>query len=212
MDFFKSFWPRAPKKSEVSLRTDAFSDGQIGSKLWLCRELETVLQRMNSPHEAGFYVRVYAGWYGVLPFLLFAREKILLSRVELFDLDGEAVKISQAINDHWRFTGRYLSATQDVNASLATETSVSNRPDVVINTSCEHFESDEWWKKLPAGTMIAIQGTDMPHTEHVKTFSSLAAFRSAFAPWGEIHYEGQMDFKYATLEFSRFMIIGQKTS
>ena len=187
---------------------DAFSDGQIGSKLWLCRELETALRGRNAADEKGFHLQVYAGWYGLLPFLLMARERVAFSRVELFDIDGEAARVSSAVNDHWRFGGLYRAEARDVNIEPKLDS--RGRPDIVINTSCEHFASDQWWKNLEAGTIVAIQGTDMPHVEHVKTFASLADFRSAFAPWGQILYEGQMDFKYATLAFSRFMIIGIK--
>lgn len=201
-------YPTGSKNRALTLNSDAFSDGQIGSKLWLCRELEAALssRRATSPTSMeGFTIRVLAGWYGLLPFLLLSRERIAISRLELFDLDPEAVRAARAVNDHWALRGLFSAECRDVN-----ELSEAQSVDVVINTSCEHFTSLRWWDLIPAGTVVALQGTDMPHVEHVRSFRSLAHFQAEFGPWGEILFSGQMNFDYPGLKFSRFQLIGIK--
>lgn len=58
---------------------DSFSNGQIDSKLWMCRELEKLNWTSNLTH-------VYGGWYGVLSFLLLSRENFSVEKIESYDI------------------------------------------------------------------------------------------------------------------------------
>jgi hypothetical protein len=73
---------------------DAFSNGQIDSKLWLCRKLEALGWSSD-------YTHIYAGWYGVLAFLLLSREKFKVGRIESFDMDPTAEAVADMINENW---------------------------------------------------------------------------------------------------------------
>jgi hypothetical protein len=72
---------------------DAFSNGQIDSKLWLCRELESL-------EWSSDYTQIYGGWYGVLAFLLLSREKFCVGRIESFDIDPACENIADMINEN----------------------------------------------------------------------------------------------------------------
>jgi hypothetical protein len=212
MNLFKRWFSEA--SPQLKLSPDAFSDGQLGSKLWLCGKLESTL--LSKFPETSFAVSVFAGWYGLLPFLLLSRGRLPLVNVSLYDLDPIAVANSLKINDHWRIQGLYKAFCQNVNEPFEPQ-SIPQTPDkdcrrVYINTSCEHFDENEmgWWNGIPAGSVVAIQGTDMKHVQHVREFTSLEIFRDSYGPWSEILVQDQIDFAYTNFRFSRFMVIGIK--
>ena len=186
----------------------------MGSKLWLCGNLESTLAAKFP--GASFAVSVYAGWYGLLPFLLFSRGRLTLTSVSLYDLDPIAVANSLKINDHWKIKGLYKAFCQNVNEPIEPQSvpqlSDKNCHQVYINTSCEHFDANEmrWWNGIPGGSIVALQGTDMKHEEHVRKFVSLEMFRDSYCPWREILFQDQIDFTYTDFRFSRFMVIGIK--
>lgn len=177
--------------------TDAFSNGQIDSKLWLCRELENLGWSSKLTH-------VYGGWYGILGFLLLSRERFQVDRIESFDADPECENIADMINNNWVFKNwKFKAHTADCN-SLP-----KDRPDLIINTSTEHFESTAWFDTIPNGTRVILQGNDMPHADHVVHSETLEAFVKNY-PLSETVYSGSLYFEYPAWSFSRFMIIGVK--
>lgn len=198
---------KAPRKAELPLAADAFSDGQIASKLWLCRELEKVLATVDSTGAKPQLIWVLAGWQGLLPFLIFSREKIPVEKILLFDLDERAVEASLKVNDRWRFTGKFAALAHDVRRAVPPE--ISRPPDIVINTSCEHFSDRGWWSRLPKGAVIALQSTDMSHEEHVGKTSSAKELRESFSGWSHVDFEGELSFDYGSFAFTRHMVIGR---
>lgn len=179
------------------LDKDAFSNGQIDSKLWLCRELEQLGWTSDLTH-------IYAGWYGILAFLLLSREKFNVGRIESFDIDPSCEPIADMINENWVFKEwQFKAFTVDCNQG------VRGTPDLVINTSTEHFDSVEWFHRIPKGTRVILQGNDMPHDDHCVHSSSLEDFIDHY-PVSELHYTGSKEFKYPTWSFTRYMIIGTK--
>ena len=73
---------------------DSFSNGQIDSKLWMCREFENLDWVSNLTH-------IYGGWYGLNAFLLLSREKFKTNRIESFDIDPNCEPIADMINENW---------------------------------------------------------------------------------------------------------------
>ena len=71
---------------------DAWSSGQIGSKLWLCQELEKLPALENRPQT----VWILGGWEGTLGFLMLARGKIPIEKLRSFDLDPESTRAASA--------------------------------------------------------------------------------------------------------------------
>lgn len=181
----------------MNLNKDAFSSGQIGSKLWLCEELERLGWKSNLTH-------VYGGWYGVLPFLLLSRGKFQVNRIESYDIDPSCEAIADMINENWVWQNwKFKAFTADCN------TVNSNRADLVINTSSEHFDSLLWFNYIPPGTRVIIQGNNMPHDDHCVHTATLDEFKKTY-PLDEIVYEGKKEFVYPDWKFTRFMLIGIK--
>lgn len=204
------FWPfgKSENKFAVPIDIDSFSDGQIRSKIWLCEKLEEVA--LNNPDEFSaepLRISVLAGWSGMLPFLMFARGQLNIERVDLFDSNFVATSTSKIVNDSWKFQKRFFSHTMNINKGNF-NTVNSN---LWINTSVEHFDDDSWWKTIPSGSHVILQGNNMNHDEHVRKFHSPKDLQDMFAPWSDVYFLGGLDFEYNPLKFTRYMIIGTKS-
>jgi hypothetical protein len=79
----------------------------------------------------------------------------------------------------------------------------------VINTSTEHFSSNQWWTNLPEGTRVVLQGNNMNHDDHVSSVSNLDEFCYQYQ-LSELVYKGEKDFVYPGWKFTRYMLIGIK--
>ena len=176
---------------------DSFSNGQVDSKLWLCRELEKLNWTSQLTHILG-------GWYGVLGFLLLSREQFQVKRVESFDMDPTCQPIADMINENWVIKDwQFKAHTADCNYTLP------GHPDLVINTSTEHFDSTDWFNNIPSGTRVILQGNNMPHDDHHVYSGSLEDFENYYK-LSSVVYRGSLDFNYPEWSFTRFMIIGIK--
>ena len=182
---------------------DAFSSGQIGSKLWLCHELEKI--PLGKPQT----IWILGGWYGVLAFLLLTRERMPITRIRSFDLDELANRMADKFNENWVWSDwKFKAVTKDA-GSLDYEGESGPPPDIVLNTSTEHFESREWFERIPKGTLIALQSNNMRHEDHIVNVHSAAELEALF-PLTELLYSGELPFFYPSWSFRRFMTIGRK--
>ena len=178
------------------INKDAFSNGQMDSKLWLCRELENLQWTSKLTH-------IYGGWYGITALLLLSREKFKVGRIESFDIDPTCEPIADMINENWVIKEWTFKAhTTDCNT-------IKSNADLIINTSSEHFETMEWFDNIKPGTRVIIQGNNMPHDDHVIHSNSLNEFIGHY-PLSTINYSGQLEFVYPAWKFTRYMIIGVK--
>jgi len=179
------------------MNKDAFSNGQIDSKLWVCRELEKLGWISELTH-------VYGGWHGLLSFLLLSRESFSVKKIESYDVDPACESIADMINNNWVIKDwKFKAFTAD--CDLIDKT----RPDLIINTSSEHFDSMVWFDNIPKGKRIIIQGNNMPHDDHVIHSDSLETFIETY-PLTDLVFSGELEFKYPEWSFTRYMIIGYK--
>ena len=179
------------------IHNDAFSNGQVDSKLWLCRELEKLEWASTLTH-------IYGGWQGVLSFLLLSREKFQVKRIESFDVDPSCEEVADMINNNWLIKEwQFKAHTADCNYPIP------GNPDLIINTSTEHFDGFTWFDMIPPGTRVILQGNDLVHDDHVGNASDLTEFEEMYK-LSEVLYSGTMKFEYPEWSFTRFMIIGVK--
>ena len=183
------------------LDNDAFSSGQISSKLWLCKEIEKL--PITSPQT----IWVFGGWYGVASMLLLSRETLPIKSIRSFDLDPICESIADSLLENWVWQEwKFKAMTADCNQIKYNE---YNLPDIIINTSTEHFDSMNWFNNIPSNTTVVLQSNNMPHDDHISCFENVDEFVDHF-PLTNIFYKGKLDFKYPNWEFSRYMIIGKK--
>ena len=179
-------------------KTDAFTHGQIRSKLWLCAELE----KLNWSSDLTW---IYGGWYGLTAFLLRSRDKFKVNRIHSYDIDPSCKAIAEMINDNWVCQSELFRAhTLDCNLLLPTKS------DLIINTATEHFPSMDWWNNIPSGKRVILQGNNMVHEgEEVIISTSLDDFKQRYLLSG-YEYTGEIEFNYNTWGFKRYMVIGIK--
>lgn len=194
--------------------SDALSKGQVKSKIWLANELRPFL--LNKRYN----VHIHAGWYGVLAAILLEKYNIDL-QIRSFDIDPSCEKIADDMNrsyviDGWKFksvtkdvlTLDYPNCVYEVVNSKKDVISICETPDIVINTSCEHFSDfDRYQKKLPKDKIFVLQSNNLVHEEHVNKVNSIEQFKSQVEST-EILYEGSLEIEEAN--YTRFMLIGIK--
>ena len=199
-------------KHEIEYDKDVMSRGQLKSKKWLVDELEKLNISLGT-------IFLCAGWYAsIVP--MFQERGIKFDKFRNFDIDPTAIQISEIWNkelfkDSWRFKGT-VADIQDIDYDTfyfetikddGTPSQLIEKPDTIINTSCEHIrEFSKWYDKLPEGKLIILQSNNyFEIDEHVKCSNSLTQF-SASAPMKKVLYEGELDLG----KYTRYMKIGRK--
>lgn len=183
---------------------DSFSSGQYLSKIWLAQVVENILQAYANRPD-GYRIWILAGWYGVTNLILRTRGILKIAQVQSFDQDPDCLPIAEAINETWVWQNwQFKSHTKDIN-HLTYDVAV----DLVINTSIEHMHSDQWFQNIPAGMLVALQGSNLKHDDHTNAINSTKEMMERY-PLSEFLYEGTKHFDYGDHCLQRFMIIGIK--
>jgi hypothetical protein len=184
----------------LQIDADAFSSGQVSSKLWLCHELENL--NIQIPQ----IVWVYGGWHGIASLLLLARGKFPIKHIRSFDINPECETIADSLLENWVWQQwQFKAVTADCNAIEFN----SEIPNLIINCSTEHFTSMKWFDDIPSDTLVALQSNNMIHDDHHCCFDTCDAFADHYK-LKNIAFKDQIDFDYPGWQFSRFMIIGTK--
>jgi len=179
---------------------EAFSSGQVISKLWLVQELEPIARKHANPAK----IVLVGGWYGMLNLILRIRSNMNIESVRSVDIDPDACATADKINDTWVWQNwKFKSINADANSYDYTDANL------IINTSVEHIDTQEWFNNVPSGCLIALQSNDMKHNDHCHNHESLDNFKNDF-PLSEIFYSGTKHFEYPDWGLNRFMIIGRK--
>jgi hypothetical protein len=195
-------------ESESAL-VDAYSLGQLKSKLWLIE---------NLPDDMGD-VFIVAGWYGTLASLMFDRCRDKFEKIRNFDIDESCAPIADNLNRPWVMDGwQFKASTMDIHdmkypttyttyRANGTSIDITEMPNTIINTSCEHIHNfDDWYESIPKGTLLVLQSNnyfDLP--EHVNCSENLDLFnKSIHMP--EVLYLGELSLS----KYKRFMKIGYK--
>lgn len=184
------------------INLDAFSHGQIVSKLWLCKTLEQYIS--SGPH----IVYVPGCWHGVTGFLLESRGNIDISSLYGVDLDPAAIEIAKAVNVTWVYPYKHHYIVADADTYK-----LDPAPSIVINTSAEHFLKTDWFENINPGTLVAVQESKMPDSKPFddNTFynrrDSLGEFDSAYHMSTTL-YLNQIEISYPEWSYTRYMKIG----
>ena len=180
---------------------DAFSHGQIKSKLWLLENLEFLMDYKSS-------VAILGAWYNVLGFMMMVRRPKHYKEIVGYDINPEVKEIADKLNNAFTFDPNIIgNITRDANGI------VYRGIDVVINCSPEHFENDTWFNKIPFGTVVAIQSSDMTETGDPwfikQPNPNIDAFRSRYH-LSKTYVCDTMRIQYDDWGYNRFMLIGIK--
>ena len=195
--------------------SDAFSSGQLQSKLWLIREAERVFQG-QSFHTAF----VLAGWVGLLPALWLEQKTCPIQQFRSFDWDSKSTEVAEEINRPWvKKDWTFKATTLDIKdlhfplseyQTLRKDGSIClmhEKADVIINTSCEHItQFQNWLETLPENVPLILQSNNFSGGEgHVNCCRDLAHFEEQCS-FKRVLYKGTL----ALDHYDRFMIIGTR--
>lgn len=183
----------------------ALNKNQIASKMWLA---EALLASAGPDYGT---LLILGGWFGVLGAVLLHDSRFSIDRVRSIDIDPRCAAIAEALNATHVRAGRFCAQTADMLEIDYTRpygaAADGGRPDLVINTSCEHLvDFDRWYRRIPAGQLLVMQSNDYyACREHVNCVPDLAAFRQR-APLSEVLFAGERKLRH----YVRFMLIGRK--
>lgn len=204
---FKNFFV-----NNTEIDDDCFSRGQIQSKLWLVKELEKCNVELGT-------VFLCAGWYATLATMLF-ESNIKVNKIRSFDIDPSCVDIAEVFNAPWyKNEWQFKALTQDImdidynehtwqywsNKNNRLSYPITDTPDTVINTSCEHIiDFDSWYKKIPEGKLVILQSNDFIDVdEHVNCVKDSIHFEK-MAPLSKVLFTGELPLE----KYTRYMRIG----
>lgn len=192
---------------------NALNRRQTTSKLWL-------LDSLHETHGGALgTVHILGGWYGVLAALIRNDPRFTYDRIVSIDIDPECERVANSLNVADVESGRFMSVTADIydvdysageiraGRRNGHAPRLLPRPDILINTSCEHLDRfAEWYDRLPSDLLLILQSNDyFAEPEHINCVQSLDAFK-AQAPMREVLYAGDLVLD----KYTRFMLIGRK--
>jgi len=200
--------------NEIAINLDCLSQGQIKSKRWLIDELVRLDLDLGT-------VFLCAGWYATLATMLF-ESGIKIDKIRSFDLDPSCITIAEVFNKPWIAENwNFKSITEnilniDYNSHSWTSWSTANNrmsnpitdiPNTIINTSCEHIENfDKWYNLIPKDKIVILQTNNYIEIEdHVNCSNNLEEFRLQ-SPMANVLYEGELLLD----KYTRYMRIGIK--
>jgi hypothetical protein len=189
----------------LKIDADAFSAGQIESKIWAAEQLESIVNDLNiSPLR----MYVLGGWYSLLHFILSVRKNIDIEYCRSVDLDPIASYNANKINNAWEIKDwKFRAYPSDANKLEYTYD--TDKINCVVNTSSEHFKSKLWYSLIPKGTLVLLQGNDLKISDHVSRPKSLNDFIKTY-PLTDLKFSGTMNFQFKNMSYNRHMIIGIK--
>ena len=211
--FFDNIGQLLNNYPDIDLR-DLFSKGQMESKKWLVDELI----KLNLDLKTIF---LCAGWYGSLATFLF-ESGISLDKIRSFDVNPSCANIADTFNRSWvNNSWQFKAITQDIfdidynehmwqcwsNSNNRMSYPITDKPDTIINTSCEHIKDfTAWYNKIPKDKLIVLQSNNyFEVSDHVNCSENLLEF-SLTCPMSNVLYEGKLELP----KYDRFMKIGFK--
>lgn len=189
-------WIMAIRKSKDPMRTmDAFWRGQILSKEWLINELK------QQKHHVKLWptIDIHGGWVGTLSSMLF-QSGMYIKHINSIDIDPECEDIARSMNQLELEEGKFRAITSDM-------CSYNSTGDIIINTSCEHINQEQyetWLSNLPKDSLLVLQSNNYKIPEHVRTAENLEDFKNQ-SRLQTILFEGELELPL----YKRFMIIGK---
>lgn len=195
MDFIKVSGP-------PPIDYNAFSHGQIQSKIWLCEEIENFINKDSR-------VAILGSWYNILGFMMLVRKPKYYISIRGFDKDHIAVELANKMTEAWSIQPDCYLQNEHADVNRVD----LNGYDVIINTSVEHMESQEWFHKAPGNALICIQSSNVVVSDENWDIKNPSANFKDFIdmfPLNTYMYKGHISFDYGPNSYSRFMIIGYK--
>jgi hypothetical protein len=177
----------------------AFNHKQIACKIWARDKL---LQHLGGTFDT---VWVLGGWYGVMAAILFDDPRYAIGHIQSIDFDKNVLAVAATLNAEALAAGRFSAVPADMYALDYHR--AERRPDLVINTSCEHIpDLQGWLALLPEGMPVLLQSNNYAtEPSHVNIVRSSRQFAEA-AGLSRLVFAGELQLR----NYTRFMLIGAR--
>ncbi len=187
---------------------DSFSHGPVISKLWLCEELENILDSLEYKSPM---VNILGGWVNVLGFMMQVRRPRYYREINSYDSDPESARLSDRICDAWRIEQPHINnKTGDVRHLRF---NVNSPESVFINCSVDQFIGTKWYDNIPDKSIVCLQSTtfsinDCPWkiTQETKKINELLGKYKL----SKVLFAGEKNIKFNGSHYTRLMSIGIK--
>jgi hypothetical protein len=173
----------------------SFTPDLVFSKLWLMRELAKI-----SPNVGTMYI--LGSWFGNLSLLLTRFPQIQVDQMINVDTDPEFLKGSEDILNN-AGAGNVEHMQADANQLDYRQLGTDG---LVVNVSLNDIKGQDWFDRIPEGTLVAMQARDQVENEQ---FAAPEDIEQKF-PLSQVLYSGSLDLEDPETEYTRFMIIGIK--
>lgn len=190
---------------------NAFTVTQLASKTWLMDAL-TQIPSLGTDKPT---IAILGSWVGsYVEFILDAfKDTHGITRIYGLDKDPYNVRLSDEFNArHVQNSWLYKGVIADIERQNASDMQfevggelISVRPDVLINTSCEHMDT-QWFDTADEDQLIVMQSTNLLYgAEHINVMSNFQAMSDKYSLRDTL-YSGTMKFP----SYDRYMQIGYK--
>jgi len=180
---------------------DASTSSQLQCKLWIVNELSELALFPKS-------VVLLGGWYAnfIVPLLL----EHGVSYIHNFEIDPDVKKLSYKFNKSHKENETYKCYLNNVMFDPIFNIKFKNKPDMIINTSCEHMFPMTKFKQLNRGffndVAYVLQSTNEDkYEDHINCVSGPEELAEQ-AGFVDIMYSGT---KTLDNGMERFMVIGK---
>jgi len=196
LDFIAHQYPHRYRDFASSIRKN-----QWISKTWLVEHLSTINDKENP------VIWVLGSWYGTVIVPLLFNKIPNIKEIHLFDYDEEVFKICHLIHSKWG--NKIHRHCADINFMLHPDDKLT-RPDIAINTSCEHMWPMRDFKVKHKDVLWAVQSNNYePEPAHINCVQSAKELTEQ-SGISFVEYEGEIKFHDADDDYKRFMSIGYR--
>lgn len=173
----------------------SFTRDLTTSKVWLMQELARIAPRVGTVYSLG-------SWFGNLSLYMHLLPLLKHGRIINVERDPAMLRQSQRMLDH--------VGARDVDHMLRDANDLDYRQldsdGVVINTSLTDMPGRDWFRNIPAGTLVVMQARDH---DPGRQFHSAQDILDRF-PLAKVDYQGELDLQDPETRYKRFMVIGRK--
>ena len=173
----------------------SFTHDLTTSKVWLLQQLAKIAPRVGT-------VYILGSWYGNISLYMALMPMFQHGPVINVERDKNMLRQSERMLRHVgdRSTQHMLADANDLDYRRL------GSDGVVINTSLTDMPGREWFDRIPAGTLVAMQARDHdPGHQFDSTQDILDKF-----PLDRVLYKGSLDLQDPETGYTRFMAIGRK--
>jgi hypothetical protein len=183
------------EESSGSSLEGSFTRDLVFSKFWLMHQLARI-----QPHVSTMYI--LGSWYGNLALYLNRYPQVRVDHIINVETDSERLNTGARMLDQ--------AGADNVEHMLTDANQLDyrqlGRNGAVVNTSLTEITDTDWFKNIPAGTLVVMQARDHNPGQQ---FMNAKDIQRKF-PLSQVLYSGGMDLQDPETEYTRFMTIGRK--